>query len=124
MFTALPPPSSMQLILDGDGREIHFDKPGNYTIVQELINGFPYWVQQNGDNAIWFGPISYPSWVVGPETYLGQNGGYIFGPYGVDVWPTQIINGYVYWKASYGPGGGSNWHYFSSSDLILKDCNR
>ena len=118
MFTALPPPSSIQLIfLDGDAREAQFDKQGNYTIVQELINGFPYWVQQNGDNAIWF----VSSWVVGPETNLGQNYGGIFGPsfgpFGLDVWPTQIINGYVYW-------GGSSWQYFSSYGLILIDCKR
>ena len=114
LFTALPPPSSIQLILDGDAREVHFETQGNYTIVQELINGFPYWVHQNGEQAIWFGPTSYPSWIVGPETNLG-NYGYIFGPYGVDVWPTQIINGYVYWD-------GSSWQYPSSSDLIFKDC--
>ena len=116
MFTALPPPSSIQLIfLDGDAREAQFDKQGNYTIVQELINGFPYWVQQNGDNAIWFGSSSYPSWVVGFETDLGLTYGGIFGPYGVDVWPTQIINGYMSWD-------GSSWQYPSSSDLIFKDC--
>ena len=123
MFTALPPPSSIQLILlDGDAREVQFDKQGNYTIVQELINGFPYWVQQNGDNAIWFGSF----WVVGPETNLGQNYGGIFGPYGVDVWPTQIINGYVYCEVmcTYGPGASSNWQYFSSYGLILIDCKR
>ena len=116
MFTALPPPSSMQLILDGDALEIQFKRQGNYTIVQDLINGFPYWVQQNGDNAIWFGP-TYPSWIVGLERVLGQNYGGIYGPYGVDVWPTQILDGYEYW-------GGSSWQYFSSSDLILKDCKR
>ena len=117
MFIALPPPSSIQLILDGDAREVQFDKQGNYTIVQELINGFPYWVQQNGGNAIWFGPTSYPSWIVGLEIHLGQNHGGIFGPYGVNVWPTQIIDGYDYWD-------GSSFQYFASSDLILKDCKR
>ena len=117
MFTALPPPSSMQLLLDGDALEIQFEKQGNYTIVQELINGFPYWVQQNGDNAIWFGPTSYPSWIVGLEAHLGKNSGGIFGPYGVDVWPTQIINGYMYYR-------GLSWHYLPSSDLIIRDCKR
>ena len=116
LFTALPPPSSIQLILNGDAREGHFKKQGNYTIVQELINGFPYWVQQNGDFAIWFGP-TYPSWIVGDTINLGQNFGGIYGPYGVDVWPTQIIDGYEYF-------GGSSWQYFSPSDLILRDCKR
>ena len=117
MFTALPPPSSIQLILDGDAREVQFERQGNYTIVQELINGFPYWVQQKGDNAIWFGSSSYPSWIVGPETYLGSTTGGIYGPYGIDFWPTQIIDGYEYWN-------GSSYQYFPSSDLILRDCKR
>ena len=111
MFKALPPPTNIELILYG---EKQLKRQGNYTLVQELFNGFPYWVHQNGEQAIWFGPTSYPSWIVGPETNLG-NYGYIFGPYGVDVWPTQILDGFFYYRSS-------SWQYLPSSDLILKDC--
>ena len=117
MFTALPSPRSKELILDGVAKQFYSETMGNYTLVQELINGYPYWVQQNGDNAIWFGSTSYPSWVVGPETFLGSTTGFIWGPYGVDFWPTQIIDGYDYWD-------GSSIQYFASSDLILKDSKR
>ena len=103
--------------MDGNSLERQSLKQGNYTLVQELINGFPYWVQQNGEQAIWFGLTSYPSWVAGDAIDLGTTKGGIFGPYGVDFWPTQIIDGYEYWD-------GSSWQYFSSSDLILRDCKR
>ena len=113
MFKALPPPTNIELILYG---EKQLKRQGNYTLVQELFNGFPYWVHQNGEQAIWFGP-TYPSWIVGDTINLGQNFGGIYGPYGVDVWPTQIIDGYEYFV-------GSSWQYFSPSDLILRDCKR
>ena len=79
LLAALPVPSMMELVLDGDVKNMHSNRQGNYTLAEGLVNGFPYWNQQDGKYAIW----SYWSsrWMVGQKKDLGKTFGYILVKY-------------------------------------------
>ena len=59
------------------------------------MNSYPYWKQSDGENAIWFNKV-VSTWLVGPETYLGEDNGGISGPFGDDTWPHLIFTGWQY----------------------------
>ena len=111
IFAALPVPPKMELVLDGNVLEKHSKKQGNYTHAEGLVNGFPYWNQQDGKYAIW----SYWSsrWMVGQKKDLGKTSGYIFVKMDSIVWPTRVLDGF-----RYTPG----WQYASLNEVVLKDC--
>ena len=119
MLTVLPPPLRMELILDGHVREKHSKYQGNYSLVKDaFVNGYPYWVQQSGLNALWFGMHrGWMGWMIGEVRHgdLGSTFGGISAHFGIDKWPTQMIGGFDYWN-------GSTWSLASSSDLKFKDC--
>ena len=102
----------MELIVDGDVLEKHSSiYTGNYTLAEGLVNGFPYWNQQDGNNAIWSVWSSY--WLVGDKNDLGTAIGGIAVQFDIKVWPTQIIDGFIYT-----PG----WQSASLNEVLFKDC--
>ena len=113
LFSALPVPLKMELVLDGDVLERHSSRQGNYTLAEGLVNGFPYWIQQDGKNAIWSLWSSY--WLVGNKNYLGYEVGYIAAPFDSKVWPTQILDGFVYHAPPI-------WYWASLNEVFFKDC--
>ena len=111
LFAALPVPPMMELVLDGYVKEKHSFRQGNYTLAEGLVNGFPYWIQQDGKNAIWSLWSSY--WMFGYKKDLGNPFGSIFVQMDPIVWPTQILDGF-----KYTPG----WQSASLNEVVLKDC--
>ena len=104
----------MELVLDGDVLERHSSRQGNYTLAEGLVEGFPYWNQQDGEHAIWKSPF-VSRWLLGWKGMLGTTWAYMFVRMFSKVWPTQILGGYHYAKSQ-------SWHHASSNDVQLKDC--
>ena len=111
LFAALPVPPMMELILEGDVKEEQSHTQGNYTLAEGLVNGFPYWNQQDGIHAIWSVWSSY--WMVGDIAFLGNPTGSIYN-FDIKVWPTQILDGFIYYS--------SGWQSASLNEVIFKDC--
>ena len=88
----------MELILAGQAKSLMvLNINGTYLFKGDLVNSYPYWVQENGGNAIWFRD-GYRRWYLGPKEYIG---GYhsdisLMGPRGIDKAPTRIILGWSY----------------------------
>ena len=57
----------------GEAEESQLCKEGSYylpTQPNSNVNGKPYWIQENGNNAIWY---YYGVWVIGKEVNLGTH---------------------------------------------------
>ena len=57
----------------GEAEESQLCKEGSYylpTQPKSNVNGKPYWIQKNGNNAIWY---YYGVWVIGKEVNLGTH---------------------------------------------------
>ena len=102
----------MELILDGAVKKEHSIVQGNYTLAEELVNGFHYWNQQDGKYALWSVLSSY--WMIGKIEELGNLRGFIAVQFGSKVWPTQILHGFMY--------STSSWHSALSNEVLFKDC--
>ena len=113
LLAALPVPSMMELVLDGDVKIVHSSRQGNYTLAEGLVNGFPYWYHQDGMKAIW--SIRYSYWMVGNIEDLGKAIGYIAVPFDSKEWPTQIIDGFLVFY-------NMNWYTASLNEVSFKDC--
>ena len=113
LLAALPVPSMMELVLDGDVKIVHSSRQGNYTLAEGLVNGFPYWYHQDGMKAIW--SIGYSYWMVGDIEDLGKAIGYIAVPFESKEWPTQIIDGFLLFY-------NMNWYTASLKEVSFKDC--
>ena len=107
----------MNLILSGTIKTLHSSKEGYYYLEKDNLNGFPYWKQSNGDNAIWFQKSSYIGWTVRNEDYLGQDYNGIIGPNHVTAWPSQILSGYKYWHDH-----DSEWKNVEEYGILFEDC--
>ena len=105
----------MHLILSGSVKIKQSSKEGNYYLANENLNGFPYWKQSNGDNAIWFQKSWYVGWTVGNEDYLGQDYNGIIGPNDVTAWPSQTSSGYKYWH-------DDEWKNVEEDGILFEDC--
>ena len=112
LFAALPVPQMMELVLDGNVKEVQSKKHGNYTLAEGLVNGFPYWNQQNGKSAIWSVLDSY--WLVGDKEVLGSTTAGIFVQFDTKVWPTQILDDFRYFS--------SGWQLASINEVLFTDC--
>ena len=111
LFAAMPVPPMMELVLDGEVKDMHSIRQGNYTLAEGLVNGFPYWYHQDGKYAIWSFWSTY--WMVGPKEQIGSTFGGIVVQFYSTVWPTQILDGF-----RYSPG----WQYASLNEVFFKDC--
>ena len=61
------------MALRGEAEEPLLGKEGSYyspTQPYSNFNGKPYWIQKNGNNAIWY---YYGVWVIGKEVNLGTH---------------------------------------------------
>ena len=106
----------MELVLAGDAKIIHQTKEGSYILATNTSNGYPYWKQQDGNNAIWFQKSWHTGWRVGHVDNLGHNYYFgIIGPINITAWPTLISEGYKFYNGSY-------WQPASGTDVILEDC--
>ena len=115
---ALPPPTQLELILDGDVKDKRFEFEGNYSIVYNYVNGLPYWKQQNGVNAIWFYDFENGRqyWFFGKESKLGSITVSIVLPTpSFAIWPHQIVDGFEYYDKP-------SFKLASSSDVTINDC--
>ena len=103
---------------------------GTYHLQGSLVNNYPHWIQQNGENSIWFGKefdynswdesLWYPiktqrRWFLGPSELLGGMDGYIIGPKGIDQPPTRIIKGWEYFD--------NEWKEADDSEIIFQDLS-
>ena len=115
-FPALPVPQMMELVLDGNVKEVQSKKQGNYTLGDGLVNGFPYWYQQDGKHAIWSALVSFGwIWLVGDKEGLGYSVGGMYVQYDTKIWPTQILDGFRYYLSS-------SLQSASLNDVFFKDC--
>ena len=105
----------MRLVLSGTVKNKYSSIEGNYYLANDNFNGFSYWKQDNGDNAIWFHKSWYVGWTVGNKNYLGQDYNVITGPHGVTTWPSQTISGYKYWH-------DSEWKNVEEDSISFEDC--
>ena len=104
--SVLPKPLFMELVLAGQAMSLEsLNVTGIYHLQEKLVNSYPHWNQQDGENSIWFGKESqyYPiqiqrRWSLGPKELLGGIDGYIIGPKGIDQPPTRIIKGWEYFN--------------------------
>ena len=78
--------------LRGDAKETQLDKEGSYYMnIQYInkVNGKPYWMQENGNNAIWY---NNGVWLIGKQTDLGteiaeiQSSDDVANPYQATKW--------------------------------------
>ena len=115
---ALPPPTQLELILDGDVKDKQSKYEGNYSITYNYVNGRPYWKQQNSDNAIWFYNFydGRQYWFIGKESMLGStNVAIVLPTSSFVIWPHQIVDGFEYYD-------GTGYKLASSSDVTINDC--
>ena len=77
-FRFQPPPLKFDLVLDeGSSIDLHFS--GTYLQGTGLINGNPFWLQQNGSHAIWYHKVTYGNvLVIGNVTDVGKFQGNIY----------------------------------------------
>ena len=106
----------MKLILNGVASNMHGSKQGIYSLGEKLVNSYPFWEQQNGNNALWF-VKTYRLWMVGPKIHLGQTNGGIIGPRSIDRSPTNIIN---WWR--YADYNGIR-NDATASEILFKDLS-
>ena len=76
-----------------------------------LVNGYPYWLQIDGIQAIWFVKEG-STWLVGRKDNLGTNAGGILGPKGKDSNPNEIKQGWRY--------ATNVWQDAVPNDIIFK----
>ena len=105
----------MHLFLSGSVKNKQSSKEGHYYLAIDNVNGFPYWKQDDGYNAIWFQKSWYIGWTVGNENYLGRDYNGIIGPNEVTAWPSQTSSGYKYWH-------DSEWKNVEEDSISFEDC--
>ena len=94
------------------------DLQGNYTLVEEMVNGFPYWLKDDGgktEEAIW-SFYSYV-WMIGFAEEVGSTTGVIGVEFESDVWLTQILDGYL--KYDHHQPYETRWQ---PTNITFKDC--
>ena len=110
-FAVLPPPTKLELSLDGKAREQSiYGREGVYVLGDGLVNGYPNWILNNGSQAMWFSKIS-SAWFVSDKENLGTDYGGISGPYGNDSYPNEIKHGWSYYD--------DNWQDAGPNDIIF-----
>ena len=77
VFRFHPPPEKIELILDGEMKELFPELSGTFVQGEGLVNQNPYWIQQNGTSAIWYHSF-FRDWIVGNEVNLGDFWGNIY----------------------------------------------
>ena len=92
------------MALRGEAEEPLLGKEGSYNIPTQPysnFNGKPYWIQKNGNNAIWYWA---GGWVIGKEVNLGTHRAQIYSGSDGVANPYQVTS----WK----------YRYFSHQDWI------
>ena len=113
----------MELVLAGQAMSLEsLNVTGIYHLQEKLVNSYPHWNQQDGENSIWFGKESqyYPiqiqrRWSLGPKELLGGMDGYMIGPKGIDQPPTHIIKGWEYFD--------NEWKVAADSEITFQDLS-
>ena len=121
----------MELVLAGQAKSLEpLNVTGIYYLQEKLVNSYPHWDQQDGENSIWFGkefdysnfdesqyyPIqTQRRWFLGPRELLGGMDGYIIGPKGIDQPPTHIIKGWEYFD--------NEWKVAADSEITFRDLS-
>ena len=105
----------MKLKLGGKVKKLYEHISGIYMLESNLVNSYLYWIQQNGDRAIWYDEIG-KKWNLGHQKYNGRNGWMeILGPFGNDKPPSQIFQHWKYYDNS--------WIEASHSEIIFEDLS-
>ena len=102
--------------MSGIVRTLHSEYAGVYELAESLINGYYYWLQQNGVNAVWFNRV-LSNWKIGPKSKLGENFG-VGGPKGQDMMPNEISKNSRWLYLTNG------WIQADPSDVIFKAINK
>ena len=129
--SVLPKPLYMELVLAGHAKSLEaLNVTGIYQLQEKLINSYPHWNQQHGENSIWFGkeydynswyqswwlPIkTQRRWFLGPNELLGEMDGYIIGSKGIDQPPTRLVKGWEYFD--------NEWKVAADSEITFQDLS-
>ena len=107
------------MILKRNARNQQSTSQGTYTLADSKINGYPHWIQESGDFALWFSKGS-SAWEVGNYNYLGEDQGHIIGPYGNDEYPNRISSGWIYGDQTKYLSTGNPWKSAYFDEVIFK----
>lgn len=95
-ISVLPKPIRIELILNGKATEIAMankSAAGMYYLSNKDHNGYPSWIREDKQMAIWMSNSSL-KWMVGLYSSLGSNKRVIEGPEEKMEYPTQISSGW------------------------------
>ena len=121
----------MELVLAGQAKSLEpLNVTGIYYLQEKLVNSYPHWNQQEGENSIWFGKEfhynfwdesqysikSQRRWFLGPRELLGGMNGYIVGPKSMDQPPTRIVKGWEYFD-------DNEWKVAADSEITFRDLS-
>ena len=113
-FVVLPPPTKLELTLAGKAKEEQsWVASDTFKIADGVINGFPYWLKTDGNQAIWFDKVG-SNWKVYDKSRLGENFGGITGASGKDSYPDEIKQGWRYAIPN------NDWEDVGPNDIIFK----
>ena len=107
------PPTYLKLILKSKAYKYQSEREGRYYLIPKLINDYKFWLQQNGNNAIWFNKEA-KNWVVGAVDCLGGTKFCISGPNDNCLWPSKIHGP---WKFKTWTG----WRTADQADIQFKE---
>ena len=107
------------MILSQNARNQQSTSQGIYTLADSKINGYPYWIQGGGNLALWFSKGS-SAWEVGNSNYLGEDQGFIIGPFGNDEYPNRISSGWIYGDVTKYETTGDPWTNAAPNEVIFK----
>ena len=78
------------------------------SLAEGNVNGKPYWIQENGNNAIWY---KNGVWLIGKEINLGTDKAEIYSASNYEANPYQVIS----WKYA----SSKNEKWIESNDILV-----
>ena len=105
-------PKKLRLYLYGAAYDAQGTRDGIYLIQTQPINGFPCWVQESGQNAIWFDDFN-GRWNIGGFEERGKDICAVAGPFSFDEWPNMIYSFQFY--------DGTQWQTDTLNRIRIED---
>ena len=78
------------------------------SLAEGNVNGKPYWIQENGNNAIWY---KNGVWLIGKEINLGTDKAEIYSASNHVANPYQVVS----WKYA----SSKNGKWIESNDILV-----
>ena len=110
-----PPPLELEIVLKGKAYEKQSGREGKYLLADRDVNGYPYWVQEDGSkNAIWLDKVDV-NWKIASSSSLGSTNYGIKGQSGKDSYPNMITDNWIYYD-----GDNDETYNATSSEIIIR----